>query len=120
MTRSLSAARERPDWRARTAATDASPATWSRRLSGTWLRRGGKENGSEIVIGDRIFVLAAQEPLVDEHIEVGRKGARPGFPLEQADGPRVLFAAENELRFPFALRRLVPDRHDDGRAPGNV
>jgi hypothetical protein len=70
-----------------------------------------RNQGQEVLSRDRILELAAQEALFNQDIEIRRKSARPCAPLEQADGPRVLLAAKDQLGFLFALRHLMPHRH---------
>jgi hypothetical protein len=74
----------------------------------------GRTDRDEIVVGDRILEFLAKEPLLDEQVETWREGAGTILALEEADRPRVLFAAKHELGFLFALRDLFPDRHRDG------
>jgi hypothetical protein len=76
------------------------------------------QQGREIVIRDRVFVLLAQEPLLDERIDAGWE--RVGVPaLEEPDSAGVLFAAKDELFFLLALRHLLPCRHDDCEEHGH-
>jgi len=64
----------------------------------------------EVVVRDRVFVLLTQKLLLHKDIEIRRiRVRRPA--LKHADGVRVLLAPENQLRFFFALRHLLPDRH---------
>ena len=80
-------------------------------LPGSLLRCNGEKDWNEIVIGDRIFVLLAEKSLVYQEIDVGRQRSWTRFPLEQADRPRVLLAAEHELGFLLPSSHLVPHRH---------
>src|SRR5439155_13451266 len=61
----------------------------------------------EVVVRDRVFVLLAQEPLLHEHVDVGRVGVCI-LTLEHADRVHVLLAAEDQLFFLFALRGVLP------------
>src|SRR5262249_55613301 len=75
-------------------------------------------NGHEVVVGDRILVLLPKEPLINEHVDVGR--IRVGeLSLEQSDRVHVLFAAKDELLLLFARRGLPPDWHGDGEHDGH-
>ena len=69
-------------------------------------------NDHEVVVGDRILVLLAQEPLIDEHVKVRRVRVRE-FPLEHANRVDVLQTSEDQLFFFFALPGVFPDRHGD-------
>jgi hypothetical protein len=60
---------------------------------------------------DRVDVPLSEKPLLDEYVQARRKRAGAHLSLEEVDGPSVLFAAEDELRFLLALRQLLPDRH---------
>jgi hypothetical protein len=77
---------------------------------------GGKQ--VKILVGDGILELLAQKTAGDQDVEIRRQDPGAGPFLEQADGPGVLLAAENELRFPLAAGHLLPGghhgRHQDG------
>ena len=105
-----------------------SAAAWGRLLgSGATLRRGWRgrsrhglagENRLEIVLRDRILVPLPEKVLLDEDIE--RRRIRVGvLSPEQANSPRVLLAAENQLLFLLALRDLLPDGHRDRHHDGH-
>ena len=72
----------------------------------------------EIVVGDRVFVFLAEEPLFNEKIDAWGKDAWAAFSLEQPNGARVLLASKDKLGFFFTARRLLPHghghRHYDG------
>jgi hypothetical protein len=78
-----------------------------------------KSDRDEIIIRDRILEFLAQVPLLDEQIETWRKHAGTVLALEEADRPRVLFAAKHELGLFFTLRHLLPDRHGGGHHDGH-
>ena len=83
-------------------------------------RSGAASTGQreEIVVGDRILEFLPQKALGDQRVEIGREGVRVLL-LEEADGVRVLLAAEDELFFLLPLRRMFPHRHDDGHHDGH-
>jgi hypothetical protein len=93
-------------------------------LTRAWLSRtrrgcGTQEERGEIVIGDRIFVFLPHVSLLDEHINAGRKCARPRLALEQPDRPCVLLASKDKLRFFIPLHGLAPHGHGDGHHDGH-
>lgn len=73
----------------------------------------------ELAVGDYwVPVFPAQKMLPDQDIEIWRTGIRV-LALEQADGARVLGAAENKLFLLLALRELVPGRQSDRPEDGH-
>jgi hypothetical protein len=56
--------------------------------------------------------------LLDQHVDRGRRRVRV-FLLEEPDGAGVLLTSKDELRFLFALRHLLPDRHGDRQHDGH-
>ncbi len=84
------------------------------RLAGNALlqpRRNG--DNLEIVARHRVLVLLAQEALLDEDVDAGRKIAGTGLALVEVDRSRVLLAPEDELGFTLALHFMPPHRHRD-------
>ena len=64
----------------------------------------------EVLAGHGVLVLPAEEALLDEVVEVGRRGARQAALIEhQRMG--VLLQAEQQFLFPLPLLLLAPDRH---------
>ena len=93
------------------------PACWpAARLPRRACARRASGTKSSFVIG--ILELLAEEPLLDEHVDVRR--VRVGvLALEQPDRVDVLLAAEDQLFFLLALRGVFPDRHGDGHHDGH-
>jgi len=72
----------------------------------------------EVFVGDRVFVLLAQEFLFDQDVDAGRVRVRKLL-LKHPDGVRDLFTAEHELVFFFALHHLPPRGHRHGHHDGH-
>jgi hypothetical protein len=68
---------------------------------------GGRDE-LEVVVRDRILVFLSQEALLDEDLEVRRKGIGV-LPLEQSNRPRILVTAPDEFFLPLSLRKVGPD-----------
>ena len=64
----------------------------------------------EIAVGNRVFVFPAEETLFNQHID-GRRSRIGKLSLEQANGTRVLVAAENELLLLLDPGQRGPLRH---------
>lgn len=72
----------------------------------------GEEDLELAIRGHRVLVLLAQEPLLDEQVDVRRERAGE-LALEEGDGARVLLAPEHQLGFLLAGRLVPPDRHGE-------
>jgi hypothetical protein len=67
------------------------------------------------VLRHRVLVFLAQESVLNQKVDAGRKRVRDVLVLELEKGyrSRVLLAAKHELGFLFPLRLVAPDRHQD-------
>jgi hypothetical protein len=80
---------------------------WQPGLAGR--HRAAHRDDLEVLVGNRIFVLLPQEPLLDQYVEVRGEGVGVP-PLEQHDGAPILLASPDELFFAVAPGRLAPHR----------
>jgi hypothetical protein len=63
----------------------------------------------KVVVGNRVLVLLAEKPLINQHIDA-RRGRIRELSLKQADGAGILLASEDELFFLLPLGHVRPDR----------